>query len=477
MSKYVIDDTTLSGIADAIRAKTGKADSMTPEQMPTEISGITGGKEEQVKTVTITENGSVTVMPDEGKALSSVEITVAVEAGSSADVRYVAFMNGDTVLYKKAVAVGDDCVDVLTKGLIETPTKESTAQYDYTYYGWGASDNGAADSTILQNITEDKTVYAIYTATVRYYTITWLDDDGVTVLHTESLPYGSVPSYEPTKDGYMLSGWNPSISTVTGNATYTAVWEEAGVKWKLENGTLTYYGQGAIDDYATIEDRPWVENIDTVTAIVVEDGITHIGKYAFYNCVNAQTVIIGDSVTSIGLYAFAKCSGLASITIPDGVVKMEGYTFQGCTGLTGSVTIPNSVTTMGAGIFDGCSGITELNIPNNITIIPSRFARNTKITSLTIPRGVTHIDSEAFKNTGITSLTIPSTVTKLGYGIIAGTNVTSVTFEETYRWWYCNSTSYEGGTAVSSSNISNKTTAATYLTSTYVSKWWYRTDT
>lgn len=226
MSKYVIDDTTLSGIADAIRAKTGKTDSMTPEQMPAEISGITGGKEEQVKTVTITENGSVTVMPDEGKALSSVEITVAVEGGSSADVRYVTFMNGDTVLYVKPVAVGDDCVDVLTKGLIETPTKESTAQYNYTYYGWGASDNGAADSTILQNITEDKTVYAIYTATVRYYTITWLDDDGVTVLHTEQVAYGTVPSYIPEKSGASFSAWNPSPVAVTGDATYTATWLE-----------------------------------------------------------------------------------------------------------------------------------------------------------------------------------------------------------------------------------------------------------
>lgn len=40
MSKYIIEDSSLSDIADAIRAKTGKTDSMTPEQMAAEIAGI-----------------------------------------------------------------------------------------------------------------------------------------------------------------------------------------------------------------------------------------------------------------------------------------------------------------------------------------------------------------------------------------------------------------------------------------------------
>lgn len=155
-----------------------------------------------------------------------VAISGIGSVAASDDVRYVTFMNGDTVLYKKAVATGDDCVDVLTKGLIETPTKESDAQYDYTFYGWGAEDGGAADDTILQNITEDKTVYTIYTKTLRYYTITWRDDDGVTVLNTQTLAYGTVPSYTPTKDGYIFNGWTPALTAVTGDASYTAAWTE-----------------------------------------------------------------------------------------------------------------------------------------------------------------------------------------------------------------------------------------------------------
>lgn len=247
MAEYLIQDSTLSAIADAIREKTGKADTITPEQMPTEIAGISGSDITLIDNVEVAPNfanGDYLLVAQEGYAVkgatilkpatlipeniaNGVEIAGVVgtlETGSSADVRYVTFMNGSTVLYKKPVAVGDDCVDVLTKGLIETPTKESTVQYDYTYYGWGASDNGAADANILKNITEDKTVYAIYTSTLRRYTITYLDDDGATVLHTEQLAYGTVPSYAPSKSGSVFVEWSPSPTAVIGNASYVAVW-------------------------------------------------------------------------------------------------------------------------------------------------------------------------------------------------------------------------------------------------------------
>ena len=252
----------LSAIGEAIRAKTGKSDKLTLDQMPGEIAGITSGGSGDV---TLLEglsfeldfsNGDMPFAAPNGYAVKSAivkkpatlipaNIKSGVEVagitgtlsggGSSADVRYVTFMNGDTVLYKKPVAVGDDCVDVVVKGLVSTPTKESTAQYNFTYYGWGATDNGAADANILKNITEDKTVYAIYTATVRTYTITYYDSDGTTVLTTQPVAYGTVPSYEPTKSGYVFAGYTTELVEVTGDASYTATWSEkltfAGATW------------------------------------------------------------------------------------------------------------------------------------------------------------------------------------------------------------------------------------------------------
>ena len=163
--------------------------------------------------------------------------------GGSADVRYVTFMSYDgSVEYgKKAVAVGDDCADPIARGIFATPTRESTAQYDFSFVGWATTPNGAWDENALDAVTENRTVYAAYASAVRYYTITYLDSDGVTVLKTESLAYGSMPSYTPTSADYDFAGWTPALVAVTGEASYVASWKE-----KAQFATATWEEISAI---------------------------------------------------------------------------------------------------------------------------------------------------------------------------------------------------------------------------------------
>lgn len=145
-------------------------------------------------------------------------------------IRYVTFVNHDgTVEYgRKSVIVGENCVDPVVSGLLDTPTRESTAQYDYTFSGgWATTPGGGIDSNALKAVTEDRTVYANFISAVRYYTITYFDSDGVTVLKTERLAYGATPSYSPEKDGCSFSGWYPTLSAVMGDAIYTAQWIES----------------------------------------------------------------------------------------------------------------------------------------------------------------------------------------------------------------------------------------------------------
>lgn len=202
---------------------------------------------------TITENGTFTA--DDGyDGLGSV--TVAVE-GASADLCYVTFMSYDglTEYGKKAVAVGDDCADPIARGIFDTPTRESDAQYNYTHSGWANEPNGVADSSWNKAIIENKTVYATFIGAVRYYTITYYDEDGVTVLKTESKPYGSTPSYTPTKDGVTFDGWTPSLAMVEGDASYTAKWIEkitfAGSSW---SDIARISEAGEVSEHFSIED-------------------------------------------------------------------------------------------------------------------------------------------------------------------------------------------------------------------------------
>lgn len=163
------------------------------------------------------------------------------------DVCHVTFMNGDTVLYEKPVFVGDDCTDIVKKGTIGTPSKVSTPQYSYTYTGWSLTNGGEASISALAAVSGDRTVYAAYKSVLRCYTITYLDEDG-SVMKTESLAYGTMPSYTPAKEGFSFVGWEPALATVTQNATYTAKWLEkvtfAGSSW-AEIARISEAGEAA----------------------------------------------------------------------------------------------------------------------------------------------------------------------------------------------------------------------------------------
>lgn len=191
------------------------------------------------------------------KSSHTVGIWQKVLAGSD-DVRYVTFMNHDgTVEYgKKAVAVGDDCADPIARGIFDTPTRESDAQYNYTFYSWATTPNGGAVSSWNKEITEDKTVYANFTSSVRYYTITYYDSNGSTVLKTESLAYGAIPSYTASKEGYGFGGWTPTPVAVTKNASYVAKWVE---KVTFANGSwadiVRIANSGEAQNYFAIGDQ------------------------------------------------------------------------------------------------------------------------------------------------------------------------------------------------------------------------------
>lgn len=150
-----------------------------------------------------------------------------VDKKVSAGDHTVTFMSedGSTVLGRKGVMDGDTCGDPVSAGLFEKPTKESTAEFNFGFGGWSTTPGGELDPNALNNIKGDKTVYASFIGTTRFYTIKYYDGDSL--LHSELYPYGATPSYEPEKSGYFFSKWTPDIAPVTGDAEYTVVWELA----------------------------------------------------------------------------------------------------------------------------------------------------------------------------------------------------------------------------------------------------------
>ena len=243
--------------------------------------------------------------------------------------------------------------------------------------------------------------------------------------------------------------------------------------WTLDSeGTLTISGSGNMYDYDYTGHfgklAPWKSQSDSIHAIVIEQGVTSIGSYAFYGCSSLTSITIPDSVASIGNSAFRSCSGLTSITIPDGVTSIGSYAFHNCRSLT-SITIPDNVTSIGSDAFYGCSNLTgiwvgegNLNyfsdekgvlynkektklmqcpgglsgtyaIPDSVTRIGnSAFSGCSSLTSITIPDGVTSIGSDAFYGcSSLTSITIPDSVARIGdYAFYGCSSLTSITIPD-----------------------------------------------
>ncbi len=209
--------------------------------------------------------------------------------------------------------------------------------------------------------------------------------------------------------------------------------------------TLTIQGSGVMRDYDFGKDTPWYSYSTSIKTVIIEEGVTSIGNYAFETCSGLTSVTIGNSVTSIGRDAFSCCWGITSVTIPNSVTSIGNGAFQNCTGLT-SVIIGNSVTSIRDFAFSGCSSLQKVIVPDiaawcgisfddNNSANPLYYAHhiysdeNTEIKELVIPDGVTSIGSRAFYScSGLTSVTIPNSVTSIGYGAFSGcSGITSVT--------------------------------------------------
>jgi hypothetical protein len=104
-----------------------------------------------------------------------------------------------------------------------TPTKANTAEFTYAFKGW--------DHDIVA-ASADAIYVAVYISTTNIYTVRFLNWDG-TVLQQSRLEYGATPYYnklDPTKATdvgytYAFIGWNNSISPVTGDTDYKAIFE------------------------------------------------------------------------------------------------------------------------------------------------------------------------------------------------------------------------------------------------------------
>lgn len=98
---------------------------------------------------------------------------------------------------------------------------------------------------------------------------------------------------------------------ITASAAETSGTCGENLTWTLDSeGTLTISGEGEMANYEYPDNPPWYESRKEILNIVIEDGVTTVGKCAFESCENADSVALPDGLTSIGESAFFWCYAL-----------------------------------------------------------------------------------------------------------------------------------------------------------------------
>ena len=73
-----------------------------------------------------------------------------------------------------------------------------------------------------------------------------------------------------------------------------------GLTWILDSdGTMTISGSGSMYNYRS-GTAPWYSHMNDIKTLVLEEGITSVGDYAFYLCKNLTELTLVDSLETIG---------------------------------------------------------------------------------------------------------------------------------------------------------------------------------
>ena len=162
----------------------------------------------------------------------------------------------DTVLQATAEYEYGTTADQITKPA--DPSKAATAEFTYAFGGWNPK---------VDTVTCDVTYKAVYTATKNKYDVSFVDEDGTTVLMAATpYEYGTAaadivkpsPEKKPTAEySYEFTGWTPEVKDVTGPAVYQANYVQKDRMYKVtfvdDDGTTVIkeaeykYGTAAAD--------------------------------------------------------------------------------------------------------------------------------------------------------------------------------------------------------------------------------------
>lgn len=239
---------------------------------------------------------------------------------------------------------------------LNPPTKPASKSHTYTFKCWSPTEVA---------VTGEATYVAQFDSTEILYDITFKNYDG-TELATIKVAYDEKPVYPGTNPekpadyqySYTFSGWSPEITSVTGNATYTAQFSSTLNKYlvtfKDYDGTVIYTEEVEYGKKPNVPANPtrtatteftytfagWSPEVTAVT----EDPATQVYTATYDATKNKYTITLtgdGGEYTGAGTYEYG--TEVTIIAKPEGCKDFVKWS-DGDTNATRKITVTGDAT-------------------------------------------------------------------------------------------------------------------------------------
>ena len=224
------------------------------------------------------------------------------------------------------------------------------------------------------------------------------------------------------------------------NATFYYEYHDDYGTYQKEVKKTVISGVGDMWDYLSdgydvdnIHENPfWKMGVGT--ELIVEDGVTSIGSYAFsQNCYNLESITWNDTLIRIGNEAFCGC-GIKELNLPNSVKSIGKISFSNCRELE-TVKLSENLKTIPEYAFQACKKLQKIELPDDLKVIEiDAFAGCQNLENITLPSNLEKLDSGAFDNCQkLKSIVLPSSLNDVGQNIFSGCNrLSTVTFADSY---------------------------------------------
>ncbi len=246
--------------------------------------------------------------------------------------------------------------------------------------------------------------------------------------------------------GLVLTMLCAMLTFMPANAAAIVASGECGtsVTWALDDsGTLTISGTGETYSFerptgSVYIEQPWYNYNENIKRLVVSNGVTYVGSWAFKNCVNLENVFLSESVKEVGSQAFYGCKKLNQINLPDNLEEIGSSAFYD-TGyynnkknwensalyidnclidtqnyeISGKYTIKPGTTLIASGTFNICEGLTDIVFPAGLKYIGAAFDSCDGLTDVVISNGVTKMDGSFHNCKNLKNVVIPNSVIEI----------------------------------------------------------------